>query len=99
MKTYFRIGTAAALLMLASQALAQTTPQVCRENFARSEASRTCIVSGVVVPPGSTLCQMQIACRRNDGSYRNYNGAFNPHQLPNYCNRNGELVLGCAPRP
>lgn len=99
MKTYIRIGTAAALLMLAGQAFAQTTPQVCRENFARSEASLTCIVSSVLVPPGNTLCQMEIACRRDDGSYKNHNGAFNPSRLANYCNRNGELFLGCPPRP
>lgn len=94
-----RIGTVAALLLMASQAFAQTTPQVCRENFARSEASQTCIVSSALVPPGTTLCQMQIACLRDNGSYRHHNGGFEPSRLANYCNRDGELVLGCPPRP
>lgn len=98
MKTLIRFATTAALLVAAGQALAYPTPEDCRSEFSRSEASLTCQVSGVQVPV-SKLCHMQISCRRDDGSYKDHNGAFFPQKLANYCNRNGELVLGCAPRP
>lgn len=91
--------TALGLLACAGGASAQTTPDLCTEKFSRSQAAATCRVSSAIVPPGSDLCQMQISCQRDDGSFTSHNGAFVPRQLPYYCNRNGELKLGCNPKP
>ncbi|KOE97769.1 hypothetical protein LI078_19495 [Stenotrophomonas maltophilia] len=80
-----------------TDASAQTTPLVCQENFARSEAYLTCRVNSVEVVAGR--CQMQIPCQRNNGATYLNHGSYDVARLQNLCNRDGMLVYGCPPRP
>jgi len=98
MKPLFALALLAGIsLVHSTDASAQTTPLVCQENFARSEAYLTCMVNSVEVVAGR--CQMQIPCRRNNGSTYLNNGSFDPARLQNLCNRDGVLAYGCPPRP
>jgi hypothetical protein len=102
MKSSLRICTFLFLAASASAALAQQSSRgpnedrYCAEDFAKSQASLTCTLTAAKSFPGG-ICHINASCAASGGATKPAFYAGSWTKVQNLCNRDGSLVVGCAP--